>query len=412
MHNNSMYTYGEINFPLEIINEGHARIMVPRLEAFSRNGVVEPAWAPVFYNPKAKFSRDISILFLYTYFKHILPPKNGRGIKIIEPLSATGVRGLRYILEVPFVEKVFLNDKNPLAFKLIKVNSQLNKVHEKVFIGNEDANIFMYGVLSREGHVDVVDIDPFGSSTPFLDTALRLVRNNGIVCLTFTDVAVPYGVYPLTCLRRYSAFSFRVPFSPETALRILLGHLCREALKFDYGIEPLLAFYVDYYVRIFARVIKKIQVANKSLEKLAYVGYCTKCGFRMQVNYLTAKHGMVSYCDLCGHKIRYIGPLWGGRYLDKKLIEFMLMENEKQRYGDSRLDKLLKTLYNELDEVPFYYNVGEFAKMFKMNEKSPTKYVKIFREKGYKASLTHLDSKGFKVHAEYPIILEEAKKVE
>jgi len=54
----------------EVLNEGLAKIIVPRLERYKRpDGSIEPAWMPVFYNPQAVISRDFTTMFLKTIFK-------------------------------------------------------------------------------------------------------------------------------------------------------------------------------------------------------------------------------------------------------------------------------------------------------------------------------------------------------
>ena len=37
---------------------------------------------------------------------------------------------------------------------------------------------------------DIIDLDPYGTALPFLDGALHTVTDNGLLCLTFTDMAV------------------------------------------------------------------------------------------------------------------------------------------------------------------------------------------------------------------------------
>jgi len=48
-----------------LIKEGLATLVIPRLDYYRRvDGVVEPAWMPVFYNPQAVLSRDFTSMFL------------------------------------------------------------------------------------------------------------------------------------------------------------------------------------------------------------------------------------------------------------------------------------------------------------------------------------------------------------
>ncbi|RLF02675.1 MAG: tRNA (guanine(10)-N(2))-dimethyltransferase [Thermoprotei archaeon] len=395
-----------VRFPYKKIQEGLARIVVPDLNFFSKNGRIEPAWAPVFYNPRAIPSRDLSVLLLSVCTKACY---GNRPIKIIEPLSATGVRGFRYLLEIPNVEEVFLNDKNTLAYKLILLNSELNNVRDRVTVGNEDANLFMARMCKEKGSFDIVDIDPFGSSAPFLDTALKVIKHEGILCLTFTDIAVPYGVYPRACLRKYLAYAIRTPFSFELALRILLGYVCREAAKYDYGIEPLLAFFLDYYIRIFVKIIKRTRSAESSLSKMGYILYCKFCQYRSATKSYPLVRNRLK-CPLCGRELVALGPLWCATYVKKELVKAMLEELSNRRYPQKRKEKkLLLKILSELTHIPYHYTVSEISKTFKVSEPSTATVVKMFEGHGYKASLTHFDPKGFKVDADYFTILERLR---
>lgn len=74
--------------------EGKATIKVPKFEKVT-------ARTPVFYNPKMVFSRDISISVLNTL-------KLKESEKVIDGLSGSGIRGIRYILESN--SDVYFND--------------------------------------------------------------------------------------------------------------------------------------------------------------------------------------------------------------------------------------------------------------------------------------------------------------
>ncbi len=50
---------------LEITREGKAYILAPRKELFTRpDGIFEPAWAPIFYNPVMMDNRSLTVLSL------------------------------------------------------------------------------------------------------------------------------------------------------------------------------------------------------------------------------------------------------------------------------------------------------------------------------------------------------------
>jgi tRNA (guanine26-N2/guanine27-N2)-dimethyltransferase len=41
--------------------------------------------------------------------------------------------------------------------------------------------------------VDVVDLDPYGSASPFIDAAIGSIADGGLLCVTCTDLAVLAG---------------------------------------------------------------------------------------------------------------------------------------------------------------------------------------------------------------------------
>lgn len=43
---------------------------------------------------------------------------------------------------------------------------------------------------------DVIDLDPYGSASIFLDGAVQSVANGGLLCVTCTDMAVLSGKNP------------------------------------------------------------------------------------------------------------------------------------------------------------------------------------------------------------------------
>ncbi|MBC7113869.1 MAG: tRNA (guanine(10)-N(2))-dimethyltransferase, partial [Candidatus Methanomethyliales bacterium] len=53
------------------IKEGKTCLFVPDFTEYARKGAYDPSRAPVFYNPKMEFSRDLAVLALRSYVKKI-----------------------------------------------------------------------------------------------------------------------------------------------------------------------------------------------------------------------------------------------------------------------------------------------------------------------------------------------------
>jgi tRNA (guanine26-N2/guanine27-N2)-dimethyltransferase len=208
-----------IDFPTETVKEGKVEILVPKLKAFVKTpSEYAPSKAPVFYNPVMELNRDIAVLALQTYQKLL-----NQEISVCEPLTGCGVRGVRFAVEVKGVKKVLINDINRKAFQLANHNVQMSGLSGRITVANEDANCLLgcYGAPSKR--FDAIDIDPFGSPVIYLDSAIRALRNGGLIALTATDMASLCGVYPKACIRKYGGKPLRTEYCHELAVRLWLG---------------------------------------------------------------------------------------------------------------------------------------------------------------------------------------------
>lgn len=114
----------------------------------------------VFYNPVQEFNRDISILALNTFIEifkqdlekrkpphvkgikkkdNVPPPVVDKRIKILEALSATGLRSIRYAKEVEGVDEIIANDLMAEAVEMITRNVKNNDVGHLVTPNKADA---------------------------------------------------------------------------------------------------------------------------------------------------------------------------------------------------------------------------------------------------------------------------------
>ncbi len=51
----------------------------------------------------------------------------------------------------------------------------------------------MYQHRRPSDRFTIVDLDPYGSPTPFLDAAVQCTEDGGLMCITCTDMAVLCG---------------------------------------------------------------------------------------------------------------------------------------------------------------------------------------------------------------------------
>lgn len=160
------------------------------------------------------------------------PPK--QGITILDALAASGLRSIRYLKEIPNVKHITINDLDPNAVKMALENCRTNQVSDedivsRVSIHHGDAALFMHQVAANKHNInrtvnnaidtndplqplphhqhcqyefDVVDLDLYGTASPFLDSAVQVVSDGGLLCVTCTDMPCLAGNYPEVCICR------------------------------------------------------------------------------------------------------------------------------------------------------------------------------------------------------------------
>jgi len=380
----------EAGFPTEIVKEGKVKILVPKLKAFVKlPSDYAPSKAPVFYNPVMELNRDVAVLALRTYQKIA-----GREISICEPLTGCGVRGVRFAKEVPNVKKVIINDINEKAALLAKYNAEANKLSGKVIVKNKDANFFLSCYAAPKKRFDVIDIDPFGSPVPYLDSAIRALRNDGLLALTATDLASLCGVYPKTCIRKYGGKPLRTGYCHELAVRLLAGCLAVVAAKHDIGVKIVFCHSTDHYIRVYATAEYGAKKANRSLKNMGYIMHCFKCFHRELVENFFGFDVSVE-CRECGAKMDFAGPLWIGKIFDKEFCKLMKKELRQQRFKlKKRIEKLLGLAENEAEAPITYYTIDKLCDALNLPVPSVKKVLNTLSRKGYSTFLTHFNPKG------------------
>ena len=117
-------------------------------------------------------------------------------------------------------------------------------------------------------NVPVIDLDPYGSATPFLDSAVQgnfyffikflkqsiAVNYGGMLMVTCTDMGVLAGNHPEACFAKYGSFPLKSHFCHEQAIRIVLYSIERAANRYGRYIEPLISLHLDFFIRVFVRV--------------------------------------------------------------------------------------------------------------------------------------------------------------
>ncbi|MBD3229758.1 MAG: tRNA (guanine(10)-N(2))-dimethyltransferase [Candidatus Lokiarchaeota archaeon] len=368
-----------MNFPTKLYKEGKTSFFAPQLENYRI-----PQDAPVFYNPKMEFNRDFSIILAQTYQKELKDD-----LSICDPFSGVGVRGLRYVNEIKEVKSVYINDIDYKAYEIIKKNIKNLKINKKIKVYNKNAILLLDKIYSSPESLDIVDIDPFGSPTSYIDAAVRSLKKEGIIMLTATDMRVLCGLNPESCIRKYGAKPLKKNYCHEIACRILLGCLSRIAGRFDYSIAPLISYSKIHYIREYVHLVRSISKANKSINNnIGYISHCFSCEGREIFNKITQKPVK---CHLCGSKnIKIAGPLWIGKIQNGDFISKFINNIDGSFSRNKKEIEDLALLLKEEENMPAtYYNVHNICKKLKISSPKFNSIIKSLKESGFKVCKTH-----------------------
>ena len=354
------------------IVEGETKLLVPVNERLLKCNVV-------FYNPVMEMNRDISVAIA-----RVLKLGN-----FCDVLAGSGARGVRFANEAGY--SVVINDINPNAYELIEKNIELNNLDVlDAKASNLDANLLLSG--STFGRFEFIDIDPFGSPTHFIDSALRCLKNRGVLGLASTDTAPLCGTYLRACRRKYDAVPLRTEYYNELGLRILIGYVARVATKYDLGIEVLFSHCTKHYFRTYLRVCRGRRYLNKSLENLKFIQHCFNCSNRTykSLGELEVK------CE-CGTRLRTAGLLWAGNFADPTFCADLLDELEEGVFGTkNECMKLVNQIKAEQEVSLPYYSIHNLCMKLKIKPPTTNQIIQELEEKGFKAKRTHFSGVGLR----------------
>ena len=184
-------------------------------------------------------------------------------VRMLDSLAASGIRSNRICHELPseMVSRLqlWMCDMDENAISWLEANYKHNPVAEisefKPVCG--DARQV---ALSRGWQW--VDIDPFGSPIPFLDSVMQSLARKAVLEVTATDVAALTGSSPAPLMRRYGARARLDEIAHDTGLRILLASVARCAARHDKVIEPLISTWDSHHLRVSVRVRKSLDSAS------------------------------------------------------------------------------------------------------------------------------------------------------
>ncbi|MBT7903279.1 hypothetical protein HN587_05430 [Candidatus Woesearchaeota archaeon] len=306
-----------------------------------------------FYNPIMKLNRDLSVLLLNS-----IPDDQ---MQIGLPLAGSGIRGLRFLKELNKgkIRNIWFNDYKENYEIELCANLDLNKIEkaDSINICNREANKFL---LNLNG-LDYIDIDPFGTPNPFLDSSIKKISRDGIIAITATDTSSLAGAYPKVCKRKYWATPSHQDDKHEIAVRILIRKVQMIGVQYEKAMIPIFSYSKDHYVRIFFRSYKGKKKCDNVVKQ-----------WQMKGNF---------------------GPLWSGKLWDFELVKKMFKENSKTGLVDINWLQLIKeeSVVEEKDETADIYSIVELCQKLKINTPKFELVIKKVKKKGFEISRTHFN---------------------
>jgi len=218
---------------------------------------------------------------------------------------------------------------------------------------------------------DVVDLDPYGSASVFLDGAVQAVKDGGLLMITCTDLAVLAGGQNTeACFTKYGGLPAKRIAKHEVALRLVLAATARAAARYRRALQPLLSLSIDFYIRVFVRVLDSPLKSKYAASLNSLVYQCGRCETwatqalgtveeREQVMPLFGSATVTASdtCVTCGGRQRVVGPLWNGPLHHQPFVSSVvqhLRDNETAYGSQKKALSLAYTAEQELDTMLSY----------------------------------------------------------
>ena len=291
-----------------------------------------------FLNPAMAPSRTRSVLLLKDALEHDWLTSQDKPIRVFDAMCSTGVRIRRWRNEIPNELQSRLritgNDLNDfaLSWAINSHNQNLPKYTENV-----EMNFDRYGSMTQRESVNGIffqkmdaklamadasyqwiDIDPFGSPVPFIDSAIQSLARTGVLEVTATDTAALTGSSLSSQKRRYDSQGIVDDYAHDDAVRVLLGLIAKVAAMHDRVIKPILSLFDGHHVRVSVLVKTSKEGASDFQNNIGYRLRCQDLPYKF-IKYPDSKQIKDSS-----------GPLWIGPLMDREIAGRITVESAIQ----------------------------------------------------------------------------------
>ncbi len=423
-------------WPGVVHREGRTLTRVSSLPDSESKGPAAKSKDSVFHNPAMAGSRTRSVLLMAHAIESGM--LGDSEIRALDGLSASGLRARRWLNELPsnsssrLIATVGDMEQNALDWA-IKTEAEFPSKNGEF---NSLLGDLRASVISQGWHW--VDIDPFGSPVPFLDTAIQSLARRGVLEVSATDTAALTGSSKNPLMRRYGARVRLDKLKHDSGLRVLMATVARAAARHDRSIIPLLAIWDSHHLRVSVRVLRLMEGANNLESSLGWRVYNpTKEEVEASTNSgLLPKDSGTDLPIRCflplSHPVaredkRVSGPMWIGPMGDKDVMASMTVErslelcgaiysendiaNWSQKNVELENRKIARAVRNiaeesEAIETTHLVPVDELSSWLERGgPPSPARMAELLNQAGYTSSVSHYAEPAFRSEAPWSEIV-------
>ena len=423
--------------------EGRTLMLLPQLPEDAQ-GPSAKSSGEVFYNPAMAGSRTRSVLL----FRHAMEEGMlGDGtVYALDGLTASGLRARRWLNELPWELSSRIS---ATIVDLEKDSLDWARSSHKEFPPSDGVGDLQTlqgdlraAVLSSGRHW--IDIDPYGSPAPFVDSAMQSMARSGVMEVSATDTAALTGSSKTALMRRYGARVRTDCLAHDSGMRVMLSCISRIAARHDRAIEPLLSVWDSHHLRVSFRVVKSVSTANELEERIGWrvfsprkeeVAASIDSGLQVETGGdVLPMHCMLPLNFPVDRKdSRVSGPLWTGPTGDRGAMASMSEERALESCGPifipddpvgwsqkdfekerRRIAKSVRHLAEEsqaidscnlvvVDDLAAWLGTGA--------PPSPRKIVESLRQNGHVAAVSGYGKPSFRTAAPWEAVVEAAMSI-
>ena len=425
--------------------EGRTLMRLPNEPEITGQGPGAKGSGSVFHNPAMAGSRTRSVLLL----RHAIEAGllGDGAIYALDGLSATGLRARRWLNELPsdLAERmrVTIVDLDPIALAWAKgSHEEFPPAHGRGQINPVEGDLRSV-VLESGRHW--VDLDPYGSPVPFIDTAIQSLARSSVIEVSATDTAALTGSSRHPLLRRYGARVRTDRLAHDSGLRVMLAMVARAAARHDRAIEPLLSVWDSHHLRVSTRVIRSVEVANRVESSLGWrvhaptaeeVGVSMASGLHHGASLELLPMDCLLPLDypLGQSDSRASGPLWVGAMGESSAMSSMTAERAIEACGPPavendpvgwterefdlerrRVARSVRNISEEAGVIDAHHHivVDDLAAWLGVGAPpSPRRMVEALQESGHRAGLTHYGRPSFRTDSPWEDVAEAARSLQ